>query len=87
MKTSKISTPYINNAAALWTATGLMPEIVEISNGFREFYWNRTPEILDAWDRYEVGALLVDARLVMIRRAQLVKAVRPTKQGGGTCGE
>lgn len=85
MKTLK--TPYLNNAAALYTATGQEPQIVETSSGFREFVFDRSPELLDAWDRYESGLLLVDARLVMIRRAQLVKLVRPPKLGGDPRGE
>lgn len=85
-QTPKISTPYLNNAAALWTATGQEPQIVETSSGFREFQFDRTPDLFEAWDRYEAGLLMVDARLVMIHRAQLVKAVRPPKQGGDACG-
>lgn len=77
------STPFTNDAAAVWACSNTRPEIVKGTDGFSEFIFPATPEVRDAFERYNQGGLLLDAKLLLTRRAALLKLVKDDRKGGG----
>ena len=69
-------TKYTNEATAVWTATGIKPTVVRDDNGYGEFAFPYTEEILQAFGRYESGDLRVDAKSILINRSNLLKLVK-----------
>lgn len=70
------STIYTNNAAAVWAATGCQPEVIDGPDQFKEFVFPATPEVLEAFQKFDRNSLLIDARLLLERRAALLKVVK-----------
>lgn len=81
---TKAKTDYTSTAAAVWAATGNTPEIVDSADGrSKEFRFPRSPEVLDAMEKFELGGLMVDAKLLYTRRRSLIRLIK----GGDPRGE
>lgn len=81
----RVSTDYTSVAAATWAATGIQPEIVNSCDGRPtfDFQFPATPAVINAMEKFELGGLLVDARILLSRRRSLIRFIK----GGGACGE
>lgn len=77
---------FTNTTAAVWSETGIQPKIIDSrAFGFsKAFVFPSTPEVLSAIESYAQGTLRVDPKLLLARRAELLKLI---KTGGGACGE